>query len=317
MLLRYTRGSVFKRVVSPRTITTLDSVADGFLDLATALPIPPSLPPYSTTIIICTILSRLVLTVPFSVWAKQRQWRAEEKVMPAVQAMTPIVARTVLEEMKQEGFRGIKDQIQATHNAKVKKILTTRRNQLFLEHRCRPGTTMLIPPVTQLPVFVGFSILLSRLSEAPTPFDSESFFTLSTLTHADPTGTLPIALGFITLANVESSRWFMTDAQLKREQQVEKWREERIERGETVLEPQKIIKSALRLMSVGRIAVASVVPGAVVLYWVTSAAFGLAQTWTLDYWELKRKRKLQYDQPVSETRVMPKNRRPSKASKRL
>lgn len=122
---------------------------------------------------------------------------------------------------------------------------------------------MLIPPVTQLPVFVGFSILLSRLSEAPTPFDSESFFTLSTLTHADPTGTLPIALGFITLANVESSRWFMTDAQLKREQQVEKWREERIERGETVLEPQKIIKSALRLMSVGRIAVASVVPGVI------------------------------------------------------
>lgn len=58
--------------------------------------------------------------------AKQRQWRAEEKVMPAVQAMTPIVARTVLEEMKQEGFRGIKDQIQATHNAKVKKIVRLR-----------------------------------------------------------------------------------------------------------------------------------------------------------------------------------------------
>lgn len=120
---------------------------------------------------------------------------------------------------------------------------------------------MLIPPITQLPAFVGFSVLLSRLSQAPTPFDSESFFTLSTLTHADPTGTLPIALGFITLANVESSRWFMTEAQLQREKQVQRWKEERVAKGETVLEPQKIIKSVLRLVSIGRIVVASMVPG--------------------------------------------------------
>lgn len=120
---------------------------------------------------------------------------------------------------------------------------------------------MLIPLVTQLPVFVGFSVLLSHLSQAPTPFDSESFFTLSTLTHADPTGTLPIALGFVTLANVESSRWFMTEAQLEREKKVQQWKEQRVAKGETVLQPQKIIKSVLRLVSVGRIVVASMVPG--------------------------------------------------------
>jgi len=139
--------------------------------------------------------------------------------------------------------------------------LTSRKKQLFAQYRCRPEVTMLIPPITQLPVFVGFSVLLSYLSQAPTPFDSESFFTLSTLTHADPTGTLPIALGFITLANVESSRWFMTEAQLQREKQVQRWKEERVGKGETVLEPQKIIKSVLRVVSIGRIFVASMVPG--------------------------------------------------------
>lgn len=51
-----------------RTFVSVDVLKDGFLDLATALPIPPSWPAYSTTIIICTVLTRLAFTVPFSVW---------------------------------------------------------------------------------------------------------------------------------------------------------------------------------------------------------------------------------------------------------
>lgn len=168
---------------------------------------------------------------------------------------------------------------------------------------------MAIPPLTQLPVFVGCSVVLAHVSQHPTPLDSESFLTLSTLVHPDPTAALPIALGFITLANVESSRWFMTDQQREREAKVQTWKEEKIAKGERVIEPQKIIKSALRLVSIGRILIATMVPGvellslscgfldsspsqSVVLYWVTSATFGLVQTWLLDYWELQRKRRL-------------------------
>jgi inner membrane protein COX18 len=120
---------------------------------------------------------------------------------------------------------------------------------------------MVIPVLTQLPLFMGFSIVLNRLSQAPTPFDSESFLTLSTLVHADPTATLPIVLGLITLANVESSRWFITGEQREREEKVQKWKEDRVSRGETVIEPQKIVKSVLRLISVGRIIIATMVPG--------------------------------------------------------
>lgn len=54
----------------PRTFvsSTLQTVSEGFLDLAIALPYPESLPPYSTTIILATVVTRLVFTVPFSIW---------------------------------------------------------------------------------------------------------------------------------------------------------------------------------------------------------------------------------------------------------
>src|ERR1700735_2812694 len=86
------------------------SIYGGFLDLAIALPWPSSLPPYSSTIILLTVASRLSATVPFSVWvsllqpsqvgirlhvsqAKRRQWRAEELVMPALQEAKPLVQK--------------------------------------------------------------------------------------------------------------------------------------------------------------------------------------------------------------------------------
>ncbi|KAG2116100.1 60Kd inner membrane protein-domain-containing protein [Suillus discolor] len=285
-------GNVQPRSFQRRTFVNIETFTNGFLDLATALPLPSSFPPYSTTIIICTVVSRLIWTVPFSIWAKQRQRRAEEEVMPIVNSLKPGVSKLVLTEMQKIGVRGTKEQIQAAHGKRVKQLLTTRQKQLFSEYRCSPGFTMAIPIITQVPLFMGFSIVLNRLSQAPTPFDSESFLTLSTLAHVDPTATLPIALGLITLANVESSRWFMTDAQRERQEKVQKWKEDRVARGETVIEPQKIIKSALRLISVGRIVVATMVPGGVILYWVTSATFGLVQTWIMDYLELQRKRKL-------------------------
>lgn len=47
----------------------MQSLCDGFLDLAIALPLPPSLPPYSTTIILVTVVTRLAL-LPVSVWVR-------------------------------------------------------------------------------------------------------------------------------------------------------------------------------------------------------------------------------------------------------
>jgi mitochondrial inner membrane protein COX18 len=143
--------------------------------------------------------------------------------------------------------------------------MIARRKALFVEHRCHPWLTMLIPPLTQLPLFVLSSISLSRISQPPTVFDSESFLTLTSLAHADPTATLPIALGLITLANVESSSspsgWFVSDAMKARDELAQKQIAEKRAQGLVVLEPRKIVQSALRLLSVGRILIGAVVPG--------------------------------------------------------
>lgn len=142
--------------------------------------------------------------------------------------------------------------------------MLARRKELFAEHRCRPWLTMLIPPLTQLPLFVGSSMFLSGLSQPPSAFDSESFLTLTSLSHADPTFALPIVLGLVTLANVESSssiRWFASAEAREREVLEKKRIAEQRAQGNIVFKPQKIVQSALRLMSVGRILIGALVPG--------------------------------------------------------
>jgi inner membrane protein COX18 len=50
----------------------VETLSEGLLDLAIALPLPPSWPPYASTIILATVATRLVLNAPFSVWVSQR-----------------------------------------------------------------------------------------------------------------------------------------------------------------------------------------------------------------------------------------------------
>lgn len=59
---------------SQRTLFTsaVETLSEGFLDLAIALPFPPSLPHYSTTIILLTVVSRLAFTLPISIWVWMR-----------------------------------------------------------------------------------------------------------------------------------------------------------------------------------------------------------------------------------------------------
>lgn len=120
---------------------------------------------------------------------------------------------------------------------------------------------MLIPPITQLPLFVGFSMVLNRASHSPSVLDSEAFLTLTSLTHSDPTLTIPIVVGLITLANVETARWFASAAATQRQAKVEEWVAQRRAKGEMVLEPGRIVQSSLRFLSVARIIIAALVPG--------------------------------------------------------
>lgn len=120
---------------------------------------------------------------------------------------------------------------------------------------------MLIPPVSQLPIFVGISMVLGRASIPPSVLDSEAFLTLTSLTHGDPTLTLPILLGVVTFANVDATRFFATPERIAREQRQEEYNAKKRAAGETVYQPRKIFQNTLRLAAVGRILIAALVPG--------------------------------------------------------
>jgi hypothetical protein len=50
--------------------SAVTSLSEGLLDLSLALPLPPSFPPYASTIILATVATRLVFTVPFAIWVR-------------------------------------------------------------------------------------------------------------------------------------------------------------------------------------------------------------------------------------------------------
>lgn len=50
---------------------SIQTLTNGFLDLAIALPYPLSFPPYASTIVLTTVLTRALFTLPFSIWVSK------------------------------------------------------------------------------------------------------------------------------------------------------------------------------------------------------------------------------------------------------
>jgi hypothetical protein len=63
-------AKTFLSLANRRSFVTFETFTEGFLDLAIALPYPESFPPYSTTIILVAVVSRLLFTVPVSIWVR-------------------------------------------------------------------------------------------------------------------------------------------------------------------------------------------------------------------------------------------------------
>lgn len=64
------RFSPLRQQTKHRTLWTesFQTLTNGFLDLAIALPYPLSFPPYASTIVLTTVLTRALFTLPFSIW---------------------------------------------------------------------------------------------------------------------------------------------------------------------------------------------------------------------------------------------------------
>lgn len=74
--------------------------------------------------------------------------------------------------------------------------------------------------------------------------------------------TLPVVLGFLTMANVESGNWVMNSAERHQQRTMEADEAKQIAAGRKVrIQPGKFIKSSLRILSVIRIIIAALTPG--------------------------------------------------------
>ncbi|KAJ7638914.1 hypothetical protein FB45DRAFT_1023658 [Roridomyces roridus] len=180
----------------------IQSLCDGFLDLAIALPYPPSVPAYSTTIIVVTVASRVAL-FPLALWGRNNLRRLEDVVLPEFERSKPIVSRQILNDVKRLSINNKQittQALQQLHLQRTREKLKEERKRLLAEHKCHP----------MLAILVGAGNPTPRLCR------HEPFFTLTSLNHPDSTWTIPIILGIVTMANVESNHWFMRGVQKTR-----------------------------------------------------------------------------------------------------
>ena len=105
----------YGRRTPPLSRGFLTGLGTEFLDLALALPIPPSWPAYSTAIIVVTVVTRFAL-LPVSIWVrslattrrillivtqgKRKSRIIEEVVVPQLEKERHVIAKNVFEQMK-------------------------------------------------------------------------------------------------------------------------------------------------------------------------------------------------------------------------
>ncbi|KAJ3819144.1 60Kd inner membrane protein-domain-containing protein [Lentinula raphanica] len=273
----------------------IQSINEGFLDLALALPYPAHWPAYSTTIILLTVVARTAV-LPAVFWATRRQSRYERNVLPVLRELKPIVMHEQAIAMRKEGLLENKELRAEIHAKRCHEIMKTRSKELEKTYRCKPLITSLIPAMAQAPLFIAMTMVFARLAADPiSPFDSESFLTLSSLDHPDPTFTLPVVVGLLTMANVESSHWVLNPTERDMVKENEKKMKEAVEKSgdkwsKLSFKLKSNMKDSMRVLSILRIGLAAVAPGAVTLYWVTSAAYGLFQTWLVNWLAVRKRR---------------------------
>lgn len=125
----------------------LTPAANEFLDLAIALPYPPTWSAYASTIILTTVLLRLTF-LPSVIWVRtskhllilthsvqsRRKVVKMEQVQKDVEKMLPVIQRQEMQAMAKEGVRGEKQHLIEKH---VERVNATVRPSTF-SHYVQP-----------------------------------------------------------------------------------------------------------------------------------------------------------------------------------
>ncbi|KAF8593243.1 hypothetical protein BDV93DRAFT_529957 [Ceratobasidium sp. AG-I] len=263
--------------IQRRQISILEPLASGIMEtghILSSLPLSASLPPYSSAIIGITLALRLGITLPMALWSRARAYRREHIVGPELQAWREKAKTEVGKAFARDRkpFEEYREEMGRLQVAKIKEL-----NKL---HRCSPLPTMIMPFAVHVPLFIlatasfRHAALMSTIP--PNPLGSEAFLTLPSLAQVDPTGVLPIAVGLMMFSNIELGR-------LSRPARPPKPTPTSATEEATPTELPKMsslvtaLENGLRGASILFIWVAMQSPGAVVLYWLTSASYTLVE----------------------------------------
>ncbi|PWN42053.1 hypothetical protein IE81DRAFT_290862 [Ceraceosorus guamensis] len=218
---------------------SLQPVVDLLCNLPSILHLEWISHPYAISILIFTFALRTTFTLPMTLWARSRQQRLVDKVLPEWNTLKERLPDTVRRECRARGdsFEQFQKEFRRRSKSELKTLLTV--------HRCAPMPSILAPVAVSLPLFVllSYSLRLALQTPAglagigsevlpwwkPSP-DLEASFKASAeilkarglegealqeitqsygpkLTEIDRTSFGPISLCFMTLANVEWMQW--------------------------------------------------------------------------------------------------------------
>ncbi|EJD53459.1 hypothetical protein AURDEDRAFT_79893 [Auricularia subglabra TFB-10046 SS5] len=269
--------------------------ADQLVELATALPWPPMWPPYASTIILIAILGRAAV-LPISIWGKRKQFIVEDVVFPELKRNAVEVKQRAARDAKlalgDVSTPGSREEREQQAQKKFSEMMQARQRELFSALGCSPVKIMALPALSQLAVFLPMTFVFSLMSLPPTPLDSEAFLTFTTLTHPDMDYVTPVVLGLLGMATADASRWFISTERAHELQRRDQASLDRSRKTRLQFNFGKIATTAARQMAVARIVIGMLMPGSVMVYWLTSASFGLLQAWAFQWWARRR-------QPIS------------------
>jgi inner membrane protein COX18 len=89
----------------------------------------------------------------------------------------------------------------------------------------------------------------------------EAILTLQSLAYPDLTVALPVIIGLISLATIETSQWLVTEERAIRLRKTSFRNEVQWDQGKIIINPCRHIKGIMSGLSVGRIILAAMMPG--------------------------------------------------------
>ncbi|KAL1923023.1 uncharacterized protein VTP21DRAFT_9399 [Calcarisporiella thermophila] len=216
--------------------------------------------PWWASIVAATVILRSTLTFPIAI-SQQKYVARMNGIAPVIKSWTETLKHTVTRDAKKRGltYEEYESLLQKEYREKIK--------SLYRAHKCEPWRVLLLPWV-QLPLFLSMSFTLRSMTSFPIPWlplptspvdglQTGGIAWFTDLTQPDHTWLLPMAIGITNVINVEWNAWLKREVDLTNRQ--------------------RILRGLARGLAIVSAPIATQLPTALCLYWLTSSTFSVGQ----------------------------------------